>query len=55
MEGLDTGTVIAVCAVISVLFILIQISVWPLKENQARLEQRMDSIENKLDQLLARS
>ena len=38
MKNFDTGTTIAVCALISVLFILIQISVWPIRKDIDRLE-----------------
>ena len=60
MKNTDTGTVIAVCALMTVLFGIIQLSVWPIKKDiakletgQVKLEKRMDNIEVKLDTLLA--
>ena len=45
MDKLDKVTIIAVCVLMTVLFGLIQISVWPLNK-------RMDRIEGKIDQSL---
>ena len=70
MEGfiILTGTVVAVCALISVLYILIQVSIFPLKkdiakletelkeikDNQAHFDNELKEIKSKLDQLLAK-
>ena len=52
MRSFDTGSVIAVCALMTVLFGLIQISVWPLNKRMDRLEAGQAKIENKLDKVL---
>ena len=59
MNGMDSKTIIAVCALMTVLFGIIQLSLWPIKKDiakleigQVKLEKRIDGIEVKLDTLL---
>ena len=63
MDKLDKVTIISVCALMTVLFGLIQISVWPLNKRmdnlenkidriEVKLENKIDGVEDKLDQVL---
>ena len=52
--SLMATTVIAVCALMTVLFGLIQISVWPIRKDLAKIEVKIAKIEVKLDQVLAK-
>ena len=45
MKNTDTGTIIAVCALMTVLFGIIQLSVWPIKKDISKIEIRMDKLE----------
>ncbi len=61
MESLDSGTVIAVCALMTVLFGIIQLSLWPIRKSidklevgQAKLEVGQAKLNEKLDKLLAK-
>ena len=46
-------TIIAVMATLTGMGFVFNILLTPLKDNQARIEKRMDQFEAKLDQLLA--
>ncbi len=53
MNGMDSKTIIAVCALMTVLFGIIQLSVWPLKGRMDRIENKLVHIEDKLDKVLS--
>ena len=42
--SLMATTVIAVCALMTVLFGLIQISVWPIRKDLAKIEVKLDQV-----------
>ena len=44
MKGIDPQTVIAVCALVSVLYGLIHLAVAPLKSDMKRLEAKVDRL-----------
>ena len=49
MKGLDTGTIIALCAVFivwfGVVYFLLDAKIGPVKENIAKLENRIEGLE----------